>query len=245
MTAFIKVAAIGLSTFVITKLHSHGFTNSKRKKALAFNKEYDHIPPKEAGRKVNFYNFICISTNKEEEQKIKSRMDALGDFLVDRNFCNYVKEINVTSDDISIECGHLLSKRVQDQVGIKLPVKTKPELVAGVPAKAIPSDCKQMLLERHVHIDEARFDFIFANNIKKPDQRNECDERNQNLYLCSSNVIRYIVCRALQVSPNAYNRFSVMPGSITSIACYENGDVKLLYLNDSSASVTNTNMSRC
>ena len=47
------------------------------------------------------------------------------------------------------------------------------------------------------------------------------------LLVCHGNVIRYSVCRALQLQPESWARFTFKHGSITKITIYPEGDVVL------------------
>lgn len=53
------------------------------------------------------------------------------------------------------------------------------------------------------------------------------------LVVCHANVIRYVVCRALQLPPEAWLRLSLPHASITHIVVRPNGDVSLRMLGDS------------
>lgn len=54
------------------------------------------------------------------------------------------------------------------------------------------------------------------------------------IIVCHSNVIRYIVCRALQIPPEAWLRMSLRHGSITWISIRPNGKVNLRCLGEAS-----------
>ena len=51
--------------------------------------------------------------------------------------------------------------------------------------------------------------------------------------VCHANVIRYVVCRALQLPPESWLRFSLPHASITHLVIRSNGDVSLKALGDS------------
>lgn len=52
------------------------------------------------------------------------------------------------------------------------------------------------------------------------------------LLVCHANVIRYMVCRALQLQPEAWCRLTLRHGSITKITIFPDGDVVLTTCGD-------------
>jgi len=60
---------------------------------------------------------------------------------------------------------------------------------------------------------------------------------NKNLttvVVCHANVIRYFVCRALQLSPEIWLRFSLPHGSITWLSVFDDGTVLAKSVGDAS-----------
>lgn len=53
------------------------------------------------------------------------------------------------------------------------------------------------------------------------------------MIVCHANVIRYFVCRALQIPPEAWLRMSLDHASITWISIQPSGRVTLRHLGDS------------
>jgi len=236
MEFMFKSALIGLCNY---KLFDKLTSSAKSKKAFAaYDRNYDSIPPRKGGIKVNYYNLICVG-NSEKSHKSdelllnkdgKIQMTHIGNYIVDNNYIKNMKEIGVASRQAEIKCGKAVACQILQRCGKNILVKEKRELVDGIPAQATPGGIDPLVPNRNLYIDEAKFDHMFIYNIKKP---LECAQKNGYTWLiCSPNAIKYIICRALQIPVSAYNRFNISPGSITSMACYENGEIKLLRIND-------------
>ncbi|XP_066465882.1 serine/threonine-protein phosphatase PGAM5, mitochondrial isoform X2 [Tiliqua scincoides] len=78
--------------------------------------------------------------------------------------------------------------------------------------------------------DGARIEAAFRNYIHRADVKQE--EDSYEIFVCHSNVIRYIVCRALQFPPEGWLRISLNNGSITHLVIRPNGRVALRMLGD-------------
>ncbi|XP_006901039.1 PREDICTED: serine/threonine-protein phosphatase PGAM5, mitochondrial isoform X2 [Elephantulus edwardii] len=78
--------------------------------------------------------------------------------------------------------------------------------------------------------DGARIEAAFRNYIHRADVRQE--EDSYEIFICHANVIRYIVCRALQFPPEGWLRLSLNNGSITHLVIRPNGRVALRTLGD-------------
>lgn len=55
----------------------------------------------------------------------------------------------------------------------------------------------------------------------------EQDKDSYEIIVCHSNVIRYFVCRALQLPPEAWLRISLKHASVTAISIRPNGKVSV------------------
>ncbi|XP_073470934.1 serine/threonine-protein phosphatase PGAM5, mitochondrial-like [Aquarana catesbeiana] len=60
----------------------------------------------------------------------------------------------------------------------------------------------------------------------------EQKDESYEIIVCHDNVIRYIVCRALQLPPEAWLRMDLNHGSITELVIHPNGRVTLTMLGD-------------
>lgn len=78
--------------------------------------------------------------------------------------------------------------------------------------------------------DGQRIEAGFRNYIYRPDPNDEKD--STSVLVCHGNVIRYIVCRALQISPDKWLRMAVYNASYTVLDVYDNGRVSLKSLGE-------------
>ncbi|XP_048370846.1 serine/threonine-protein phosphatase PGAM5, mitochondrial isoform X1 [Sphaerodactylus townsendi] len=78
--------------------------------------------------------------------------------------------------------------------------------------------------------DGARIEAAFRNYIHRADVKQE--EDSYEIFVCHANVIRYIVCRALQFPPEGWLRMSLNNGSITQLVIRPSGRVALRMLGD-------------
>jgi serine/threonine-protein phosphatase PGAM5 len=79
--------------------------------------------------------------------------------------------------------------------------------------------------------DGARIEAAFRRFIHRADPDQEKD--SYEIIVCHANVIRYFVCRALQLPPEAWLRMSLHHSSITWLTIRPNGLVSLRTLGDS------------
>ena len=79
-------------------------------------------------------------------------------------------------------------------------------------------------------IDGARIETAFRQFIHRADAKQADD--SVELIICHANVIRYFVCRALQLPPEAWLRISLRHASITQLTVRPNGRVSLKALGD-------------
>ncbi|KAG8291855.1 hypothetical protein J6590_051761 [Homalodisca vitripennis] len=79
--------------------------------------------------------------------------------------------------------------------------------------------------------DGARIEAAFRRYIHRADPEQKGD--SYEIIVCHGNVIRYFICRALQVPVDAWMRIGIHHASITGIAILPNGRVVLSTINDS------------
>jgi serine/threonine-protein phosphatase PGAM5 len=84
--------------------------------------------------------------------------------------------------------------------------------------------------EYEYYKDSSRIEAGFREFIHRadPDQEGE----SHDVIVCHANVIRYYVCRALQIPPEAWLRISLQHGSITKLVCRPSGRVSIHVLGD-------------
>ncbi|XP_042203910.1 serine/threonine-protein phosphatase PGAM5, mitochondrial-like isoform X2 [Homarus americanus] len=84
--------------------------------------------------------------------------------------------------------------------------------------------------EMHFYADGARIEAAFRKYVHRAPSSQEKD--SYELFVCHANVIRYFVCRALQLPPEAWLRMTLYNGSITHLVIRPDGRVGLWQLGD-------------
>ena len=84
--------------------------------------------------------------------------------------------------------------------------------------------------ESNYYSEGSRIEAAFRKYFHRADP--EQKEDSYELVVCHANVIRYFVCRALQVAPEAWLRFSLKHASITWVTITPNGRVHLFCVGD-------------
>ncbi|XP_068099507.1 serine/threonine-protein phosphatase PGAM5, mitochondrial-like isoform X2 [Hyperolius riggenbachi] len=93
-----------------------------------------------------------------------------------------------------------------------------------------PDPCQHWRPEVFYYTDGPRIEAAFRKFIHRADH--EQREDSYEIIVCHDNVIRYLVCRTLQVPPEAWLRMSLHHGSITELLIHHNGQVALKGLGD-------------
>ncbi|KAM8961568.1 serine/threonine-protein phosphatase PGAM5, mitochondrial-like isoform 1-T1 [Pelodytes ibericus] len=101
----------------------------------------------------------------------------------------------------------------------------------GAPVRPEPPVCHWKPDVVQYYEDGPRIEAAFRHFIHRADPKQE--EDSYEIIICHANVIRYIVCRALQLPPEAWLRMSLNNGSITYLVIRPNGNVALRMLGDS------------
>ncbi|XP_040203744.1 serine/threonine-protein phosphatase PGAM5, mitochondrial-like isoform X2 [Rana temporaria] len=100
----------------------------------------------------------------------------------------------------------------------------------GAPIRPDPPVC-HWKPDVEYYEDGARIEAAFRNLIHRADPKQE--EDSYEIIVCHANVIRYMVCRALQIPPEAWLRMSLNNGSISYLVIRPTGNVCLRLLGDS------------
>ncbi|XP_072271797.1 serine/threonine-protein phosphatase PGAM5, mitochondrial-like isoform X2 [Pyxicephalus adspersus] len=109
--------------------------------------------------------------------------------------------------------------------------KTSSDLLReGAPIRPEPPVC-HWKPDVEYYEDGARIEAAFRNFIHRADPKQE--EDSYEIIVCHANVIRYLVCRALQLPPEAWLRMSLNNGSISYLVIRPTGNVSLRMLGDS------------
>ena len=97
----------------------------------------------------------------------------------------------------------------------------------GAPCPPVPSISREHWDPRpsDFHEEGARIEAAFRKYIHRADPSQKND--SIDILVCHGNVIRYFVCRALQLPPEAWLRFEVPNASITTITVTQNGRVNV------------------
>ncbi|KAE8634809.1 hypothetical protein XENTR_v10002445 [Xenopus tropicalis] len=101
----------------------------------------------------------------------------------------------------------------------------------GAPIRPEPQVCHWKPDFVQYYEDGSRIEAAFRHFIHRADPKQEAD--SYEILICHANVIRYIVCRALQLPPEAWLRMSLNNGSISYLVIRPNGNVSLRMLGDS------------
>ena len=110
------------------------------------------------------------------------------------------------------------------------PVSTSDLLREGAPIPPEPRLRHWQPGPRRFYEDGPRIEAAFRRFVHRaaPDQETDSYE----IVVCHANVIRYFVCRALQLPPEAWLRFSLRHASLTWLTVLPNGRVKLDFMGD-------------
>ncbi|KAM9329825.1 serine/threonine-protein phosphatase PGAM5, mitochondrial [Gastrophryne carolinensis] len=125
------------------------------------------------------------------------------------------------------------AKETTDIISKYLPgvKKTSSDLLReGAPIRPDPPVC-HWKPDVEYYEDGARIEAAFRNFIHRADPKQE--EDSYEIIICHANVIRYIVCRALQLPPEAWLRMSLNNASISYLVIRPTGNVCLRMLGDS------------
>lgn len=142
-----------------------------------------------------------------------------------------LKELNLPYSQIvqstmtrAKQTAQIISKELPD-----IPVSSSDLLREGLPIVPEPSSYKE-LDNLRAFTDGPRIEAAFRRYFyrAKPDQK----EDSYEIFVCHANVIRYFVCRALQLPPEAWLRFSLHNCSMTWIAIRPSGRVSVYTVGD-------------
>eukprot|EP00123_Amoebidium_parasiticum_P014087 comp22321_c0_seq1/m.33167 comp22321_c0_seq1/g.33167 ORF comp22321_c0_seq1/g.33167 comp22321_c0_seq1/m.33167 type:complete len:276 (-) comp22321_c0_seq1:357-1184(-) len=100
----------------------------------------------------------------------------------------------------------------------------------GFPIAPVPPSMVTDISDSEVHQDGARIEAAFRKHFYRPPANQK--ESSHEIIVCHGNVIRYFVCRALQVPPEVWLRFGIFHCSVTRIDIFANGRVSLRYFGD-------------
>ena len=125
------------------------------------------------------------------------------------------------------ETGDLIYKELGNP---EIPIERTDLLREGVPIEPDPPTLQCNPGPKDFFLDGARIENAFRQYIHRADPGQEAD--SVEVFVCHANVIRYFVCRALQLPPNAWLRMSIRHGSVTNFSIRPDGRVSLKELGD-------------
>lgn len=163
-----------------------------------------------------FYDAERTLTEKGIEQA-----QATGDRLLALNL-PYSRMVRSTMTRAQQTGDHILSRLNMSS----LPVENDSMLEEGAP---FPPEPPRKSWEPHEYCffqDGSRIEAAFRNYFYRADQHQEKD--SYDIVVCHANVIRYFVCRALQLPPEAWLRINLHHASISWVRIRPNGRVGLL-----------------
>lgn len=106
-----------------------------------------------------------------------------------------------------------------------IPVTMDEQLSEGLPLMPDPNDLGVTRNQTVLGPDGFRMESAFKKYFHRASASQQSD--TYELIVCHANVIRYLVCRALQIPPEAWMRFTLRHASITWLSILSNGNVLL------------------
>nr|XP_002132166.1 serine/threonine-protein phosphatase PGAM5, mitochondrial [Ciona intestinalis] len=126
------------------------------------------------------------------------------------------------------QTGDLIYKQLEND---EIPVEDSDLIREGAPVEPEPPIQSWNPDPKTFFLDGARIETAFRHFIHRANPEQEFD--STEVIVCHGNVIRYFVCRALQLPPEAWLRLSLRHGSITWLSVRPNGRVSIKCLGDS------------
>lgn len=162
----------------------------------------------------------CVLTTKGVEQA-----EMTGKRLATLNF-PYTQMMRSTMTRAQQTADHILSQMKRGA----FPIEDDKMLEEGAPCPPEPPIYGYDPLSYEYFQEGSRIEAAFRNHVYRADCRQLKD--SYDIIVCHGNVIRYFVCRALQLPPEAWLRMDVRHGSITWLCVWPNGLVSLRCLGD-------------
>ena len=119
----------------------------------------------------------------------------------------------------AVETASIIAKEIQTEV----PIEMCSMLREGKPYRPQPDSIRRE--QKYYHRDGARIEAAFREFFHRANQEEK--QNTMEIIVGHGNVFRFFVCRALQLSPDAWLRISLGNCSITIVTILPNGDVYL------------------
>mmetsp|Transcript_19833 Transcript_19833/g.24457 ORF Transcript_19833/g.24457 Transcript_19833/m.24457 type:complete len:302 (-) Transcript_19833:202-1107(-) len=152
-----------------------------------------------------------------------------------------VTRIHVSHMTRAKETAELIATHLPDHIETCCP---DPLLNEGIPSRFVPTRPEKNI-EDDLAINGRRIELAFNKYFKRSTDdvtamttnfRHPVDNRHEEheveIFVCHGNVIRYFFCRALQLPPEAWLRFSTFNCSLTYLMVKPNGTVSCRMLGD-------------
>jgi serine/threonine-protein phosphatase PGAM5 len=151
----------------------------------------------------------------------KNQAERTGQFLqaaIGHSECFPCKNVtSVVSSDLNR--AQQTAKIILNELQVNTSLVCDPKLREVFPCDPEPPFGKK----KATHEAKQRIELAFEQYFHRPTS----DSSSTEIIVCHANVIRYFVCRALQLPPEAWLRFSIAHCGITSIAIDGRGRVKV------------------
>ena len=121
-------------------------------------------------------------------------------------------------------------KKVFDEKKVSWQLVEQSDLIAEGPPYPSEPPISKWCAEHEYFEESARIEAGFRKFIHRADEN--LTEETNDVIVCHANVIRYYVCRALQIAPEAWLRQSLCHGSITWLRVSPKGHVSIRVLGD-------------
>lgn len=160
----------------------------------------------------------------QQAQLLAERLRDIGD-ATEGFYAKFVLDKLVTS-------GMTRALQTADIVAPLLPIASRtcvPDLNEGRPCLPEPAPSHARHYDNKAS-DSERIERAFRLICARPPPTQTTD--TYEVVVCHANVIRYFVCRALQLPPEAWLRLSLPHSSVTHLVVRANGDVSLKALGD-------------
>ena len=161
--------------------------------------------------------------NHQLKENAKRTLTSLGKEQADctgirlKELCIEFDQVFESSSPRALETSSIIRSHLN-----KIPTSTTDLLREGSPVLPDPP-YEEWGPEFVTFTESPRIEAIFRKYVHRADLSQEKD--SYEIFVCHGNVIRYVVCRALQLPPSSWMRMSLLNGSITWLTVHPDGEV--------------------
>ena len=135
---------------------------------------------------------------------------------------------------VSSEMGEAVAQSIINSIdgAPDIQVQVDIDLTGGIPIAPDPINprIKDVPTARDMEMNKVRLNKAFTKLIK----RNEEQQPGAEVFVCDPVVISYFACKLIQVPVSNWARFKVEPGTLSMFIVEPKGEVRLVFLGDSS-----------